>query len=67
MSLDTARNSIEDYKDEYFSVVFVDEVHKVKNPKAQLTRALKQLGACRLLVHLNHPHTDDIAARVWVP
>jgi SNF2 family DNA or RNA helicase len=44
MSLDTARNSIEDYKDEHFSVVFVDEVHKVKNPKAQLTKALKQLG-----------------------
>lgn len=49
MSLETARQDIINTKDDCFTVAFVDEVHKVKNPKAQLTKALKQLGPSRLL------------------
>ncbi|KAK9899632.1 hypothetical protein P389DRAFT_164661 [Cystobasidium minutum MCA 4210] len=45
--IDSARNHIEDLMDLDFSCIFVDEVHKVKNPSSRTSKAL-QLFACKV-------------------
>ncbi|WVW84909.1 hypothetical protein I302_106945 [Kwoniella bestiolae CBS 10118] len=63
-SYDTARNTIEHLKNVPLSVVIVDEAHRMKEPRAQATLALKSIN-CRVCFALTGTLVQNRMDEMW--
>ncbi|WWC62806.1 uncharacterized protein I303_105404 [Kwoniella dejecticola CBS 10117] len=64
MSYDTARNTIEHIKNLPLSVVIVDEAHRMKEPRAQATLALKSIN-CKICFALTGTLVQNRMDEMW--
>uniref|UniRef100_UPI00398EB5D5 DNA excision repair protein ERCC-6-like 2 isoform X2 n=1 Tax=Pristiophorus japonicus TaxID=55135 RepID=UPI00398EB5D5 len=61
---ETVRLCLDDINSIEWSAVFVDEAHKIKNPKAQITQALKALK-CRVRIGLTGTILQNNMDELW--